>query len=93
MKQVFLKSGEKKNTSEIDSYPVDDVRCIMGDEELGGFDGVDDRQDFILWRINEILRPITWLQLGRGGGRMARSLTGRSEAVLSRYLMLWFSAL
>lgn len=39
-----------------DSYPVDYVRCILGDEKLGGFDGVDDRQDFVLRRINEILR-------------------------------------
>lgn len=67
----------------------------MGDEELGGFDGVDDRQDFILWRINEIfLGQTRGSHCWRGAdSRPAGSLTGRSEAVLSRYLMLWFSAL
>lgn len=48
----------------------------MGDEELGGFDGVDDGQDFILWGINENLRPKA-SPTGTRCGRMARSLAHR----------------
>lgn len=76
-------------------YPIDQVCCIMGDDILCSFDCLNDSQDFVLESEKRVKRRRGLVSSLRLNFRLTWTgwHTGRSEAVLSKYLMLWFNAL
>lgn len=75
-------------------YPIDQVCCIMGDDILCSFDCLNNSQNFVLQskkcedKRGLVLNLRLDFRFNWSGWH-----TGRSEAVLSKYLILWFNAL